>query len=114
MSMFIQDAFAEQAPAAAAGAAAPPGFESMFFVLALFVVFYFMMIRPQMKRQKEHRKMVADIKAGDEVVVAGGLAGRVARVTDQYLAVEIADGVEVKVQRQAVGQVLPKGTLKSL
>jgi len=83
-------------------------------VLALFVVFYFMMIRPQMKRQKEHRKMVADIKAGDEVVVAGGLAGRVARVTDQYLAVEIADGVEVKVQRQAVGQVLPKGTLKSI
>jgi preprotein translocase subunit YajC len=86
----------------------------MFFVLALFVVFYFMMIRPQMKRQKEHRKMVAEIKAGDEVVVAGGLAGRVARVTDQYLAVEIADGVEVKVQRQAVGQVLPKGTLKSI
>ncbi|MFP5463910.1 MAG: preprotein translocase subunit YajC [Gammaproteobacteria bacterium] len=112
--MFIQNAFAEQAPAAAAGAAAPPGFESMFFVLALFVVFYFMMIRPQMKRQKEHRKMVAEIKAGDEVVVAGGLAGRVARVTDQYLAVEIADGVEVKVQRQAVGQVLPKGTLKSI
>lgn len=110
MSMFIQDAFAEQAPAAAAA----PGFESMFFVLALFVVFYFMMIRPQMKRQKEHRKMVAEIKAGDEVVVAGGLAGRVARVTEQYLAVEIADGVEVKVQKQAVGQLLPKGTLKSI
>jgi preprotein translocase subunit YajC len=111
MSMFVQDAFAEQAPAAAA---APPGFESMFFVLALFVVFYFMMIRPQMKRQKEHRRMVAEIKAGDEVVVAGGLAGRVARVTDQYLTVEIADGVEVKVQKQAVGQLLPKGTLKSI
>ncbi len=113
MSMFIQDAFAEQAPAVA-GAGAPPGFESMFFVLALFVVFYFMMIRPQMKRQKEHRKMVAEIKAGDEVVVAGGLAGRVARVTEQYLAVEIADGVEVKVQKSAVGQLLPKGTLKSI
>jgi preprotein translocase subunit YajC len=86
----------------------------MFFVLALFVVFYFMMIRPQMKRQKEHRKMVAEIKVGDEVVVAGGLAGRVARVTEQYLAVEIADGVEVKVQKGAVGQLLPKGTLKSI
>jgi preprotein translocase subunit YajC len=112
MSMFIKDALAEQAPAAAA--AAPPGFESMFFVLALFVVFYLMMIRPQMKRQKEHRKMIAEIKVGDEVVVAGGLAGRVARVTEQYLAVEIADGVEVKVQKGAVGQLLPKGTLKSI
>ncbi|MBC7160523.1 preprotein translocase subunit YajC [Immundisolibacter sp.] len=112
--MFIQNAFAEPAPAAAAGAGAPPGFESMFFVLALFVVFYFMMIRPQMKRQKEHRKMIAEIKVGDEVVVAGGLAGRVARVTEQYLAVEIADGVEVKVQKGAVGQLLPKGTLKSI
>ncbi len=112
MSMLIKDAFAEQAPAAAAGT--PPGFESMFFVLALFVVFYFMMIRPQMKRQKEQRKMISEIKAGDEVVVAGGLAGRVARVTEQYLAVEIAAGVEVKVQKQAVGQLLPKGTLKSI
>ncbi|WP_372717329.1 preprotein translocase subunit YajC [Immundisolibacter sp.] len=107
--MLIKDAFAETAPAAAA-----PGFESMFFVLALFVVFYLMMIRPQMKRQKEQRKMISEIKAGDEVVVAGGLAGRVVRVTDQYLAVEIADGVEVKVQKQAVGQLLPKGTLKAL
>ena len=110
MSMLIQDAVAEQAPAAAAA----PGFESMFFVLALFVVFYLMMIRPQMKRQKAQRKMLSEIKVGDEVVVAGGLAGRVARVTEQYLAVEIADGVEVKVQKQAVGQLLPKGTLKSI
>jgi preprotein translocase subunit YajC len=109
MSMLIKDAFAEAAPAAAA-----PGFESMFFVLALFVVFYLMMIRPQMKRQKEQRKMIGEIKAGDEVVVAGGLAGRVIRVTEQYLAVEIADGVEVKVQKQAVGQLLPKGTLKTI
>lgn len=86
----------------------------MFFVLALFVVFYFMMIRPQMKRQKEHRKMISEIKAGDEVLVAGGLAGRVVRVSEQFLAVEIAHGVEVKVQKQAVGQLLPKGTLTSL
>ena len=112
MSMFIQDAFAEQAPAAAA--ATPPGFESMFFVLALFVVFYFMMIRPQMKRQKEHRKLISEIKPGDEVVVAGGIAGGVVRVTDQFVAVEIAPGVEVKVQKHAIGQVLPKGTLKSI
>lgn len=109
MSMFIKDALAEQAPAAA-----PPGFESMFFVLALFVVFYLMMIRPQMKRQKEHRKLISEIKAGDEVVVAGGIAGQVVRVTDQFLAVEIASGVEVKVQKHAVAQVLPKGTLKSI
>ena len=111
MSIFINDAFAEPAPAAAA---APPGFESMFFVLALFVVFYLMMIRPQMKRQKEHRKLISEIKAGDEVVVAGGIAGQVVRVTDQFLAVEIASGVEVKVQKHAVAQVLPKGTLKSI
>lgn len=111
MSMLIQDAFAEPAPTAAAAA---PGFGNMFFVLALFVVFYFMMIRPQMKRQKEHRKMISEVKVGDEVVVAGGLAGRVVRITEQYLAVEIADGVEVKVQKHAVTQLLPKGTLKAI
>jgi preprotein translocase subunit YajC len=112
MYMFIKDALADQAPAAAAGM--QQGVGQMFFILALFVVFYLMMIRPQMKRQKEHRRMISEIKPGDEVVVAGGIAGRVARVTDQFLAVEIADGVEVKVQKHAVGQVLPKGTLKSL
>jgi preprotein translocase subunit YajC len=112
MSLFIENALADTAAGAAAGA--QQGVGQMFFILALFVVFYLMMIRPQMKRQKEHRRLISEIKVGDEVVVAGGIAGQVVRVTDQYLAVEIASGVEVKVQRQAVGQVLPKGTLKSI
>ena len=81
-------------------------------LVLMFVVLYFIMIRPQMKRQKEHRAMVEAIAKGDEVVVGGGMLGKVARVAEQYLYVEIANGVEVQVQRSAVVQVLPKGTIK--
>nr|WP_240964908.1 preprotein translocase subunit YajC [Acidovorax sp. SRB_24] len=81
-------------------------------LVLMFVVLYFVMIRPQMKRQKEHRAMVEAIAKGDEVVVGGGMLGRVSRLSEQYLHVEIANGVEVQVQRSAVVQVLPKGTIK--
>lgn len=101
-----------EAHAAPAPAGAPPGIESFFLLIAFFAVFYFLMIRPQLKRQKEHRKLVAELKVGDEVVTNGGIVGRVSALDDQFLAVEIARGVEVRLQRQAVGQVLPKGTVK--
>lgn len=81
-------------------------------LVLMFVVLYFVMIRPQMKRQKEHRAMVEAIAKGDEVVIGGGMLGRVTRLSEQYLHVEIANGVEVQVQRAALVQVLPKGTLK--
>jgi protein translocase subunit yajC len=81
-------------------------------LVLMFVVLYFVMIRPQMKRQKEHRAMVEAIAKGDEVVIGGGMLGRVTRLSEQYLHIEIANGVEVQVQRAALVQVLPKGTLK--
>jgi len=110
--VFISNAFAQTAPAAAAG-----GAESMFGSLGqllplvlMFVVLYFIMIRPQMKRQKEHKAMIDALAKGDEVVVAGGLIGRVAKLGESMINVEVANGVELQVQRAAVVQVLPKGT----
>lgn len=85
---------------------------SMLPLVLMFVVLYFVMIRPQMKKQKEHRTMVDALAKGDEVVSAGGLLGKVAKLGDAYLGIEIANGVEVQIQRSAVVQVLPKGTLK--
>jgi preprotein translocase subunit YajC len=78
----------------------------------MFVVLYFIMIRPQMKRQKEHKAMIEALAKGDEVVIAGGMVGRVAKLGDAILHVEVANGVEVQVQRPSVIQVLPKGTYK--
>jgi len=85
---------------------------SMLPLLLMFAVLYFVMIRPQMKKQKEHRAMVDALAKGDEIVTAGGLLGKVSKIGDAYLSVELASGVEVQMQRQAVVQVLPKGTLK--
>lgn len=108
--VFISSAFAQTAPAAGGDIMSQLG---QFLPLALmFVALYFIMIRPQMKRQKEHRAMVEALAKGDEVVTAGGLLGRVADLDEQHLFIEIASGVKVQVQRQAVTQVLPKGSLK--
>ena len=110
--MFISSAFAQTAPAAAAGGDLQSSLMSMLPLLLMFVVLYFVMIRPQMKKQKEHRAMVEALAKGDEVVTAGGLLGRVSKLGDNFLGIEIANGVEIQVQRQAVVQVLPKGTVK--
>jgi preprotein translocase subunit YajC len=108
--MFISQAFAQTAPAAAGGA------ESTLFSLLplvlMFVVLYFIMIRPQMKRQKEHKAMIDALAKGDEVVIAGGIIGKIGRLGDGVLGVEISPGVEVQVQRPSVLQVLPKGTYR--
>lgn len=81
-------------------------------LVLMFVALYFIMIRPQMKRQKEHRAMIEALAKGDEVVTAGGLLGRVVDLNEQFLFVEVASGVKLQLQRQAITQVLPKGTVK--
>lgn len=110
MSFLISDAHAQ-----AGGAAAPPGAGMMQFVILglMIVVFYFLLIRPQQKRHKEHQAMLSKLGVGDEVVTAGGLLGRVTEVGDSFITVEIADGVRIKVQRQQITQLVPKGTYKS-
>nr|WP_246316193.1 preprotein translocase subunit YajC [Tepidicella baoligensis] len=85
---------------------------SLLPLVLMFVVLYFVMIRPQMKRQKEHKAMVEALAKGDEVVTAGGLLGKVSKIGDPYIGVELAHGVEVQMQRTAVVQVLPKGTVQ--
>jgi preprotein translocase subunit YajC len=110
--MFISSAFAQTAPAAAAGGDMQSTLMSMLPLLLMFVVLYFVMIRPQMKKQKEHRAMIDALAKGDEVVTAGGLLGKVSKIGDAYIGVEMATGVEIQMQRSAVVQVLPKGTIK--
>ena len=110
--MFISNAYAQAAPAAAAGGDMSSSLMSMLPLVLMFVVLYFIMIRPQMKKQKEHRAMIDALAKGDEVVTAGGMLGRIVSVSDSALGVQIANGVEVQVQRSAVVQVLPKGTIK--
>jgi preprotein translocase subunit YajC len=83
-------------------------------MILMFVALWFIMLRPQMKKQKETKAMVDAIKGGDEVITAGGILGKVIKVTEQYIVVEIAAGSEITMQRHAVSQVLPKGTLKSI
>ena len=112
--MFISEAFAQAAPAAT-GSAADTAFGSlggMLPILLMFVVLYFVMIRPQMKRQKEHKAMVEALAKGDEVVIAGGVLGKISRMSESFIHVEVAPGVELQVQRASVVQVLPKGTFK--
>ena len=96
-----------------AGGAAPGGGLTPFIMMAVFVViFYFLLIRPQQKKQKEHQAMLSKIAAGDEVVTAGGILGRVIEVGDNFITLEIADNVRIKVQRFQVTSLVPKGTLK--
>ncbi len=109
--MLISNAFAQTAPAAGGDLAS--SLTGMLPLILMFVVLYFVMIRPQMKRQKEHKAMIEALAKGDEVATAGGLLGRITRVGDHALGLQVADGVEVEIQRSAVVQVLPKGSLKS-
>jgi len=106
--MFISSAFAQTA----SGGDTSSSLLSMLPLVLMFVVLYFVMIRPQMKRQKEHKAMIEALAKGDEVVTSGGILGRVTRVGDSTLGLQLNEGVEVELQRSAVVQVLPKGTLK--
>lgn len=90
------------------------GFTSLLPLIILAVVFYFLLIRPQQKRAKEHRELIGGLSKGDEVMTAGGILGRVTKVTDDYVTVEIADNLEVKLQKSSIQATLPKGTIKSI
>jgi preprotein translocase subunit YajC len=109
MDFFISPAFAE-----AGSAAASPGLLDFAFPIILLVLFYVMLIRPQQKRAKEHRAMQTALSKGDEVVTDGGIMGKILEITDNAITVQIADNVEVKVRRESINAVLPKGTLKKL
>ncbi len=108
--MFISSAFAQSAPAA--GGDMQSSLMSMLPLVLMFVVLYFVMIRPQMKKQKEHRSMIDALAKGDEIATVGGMLGKVTKLGDSHLSLEIASGVEVQIQRGAVVQILPKGSLK--
>ena len=114
--MLISNAYAQ----AAAPAAADPmgGLMGMLPIVLMFIVLWFMMIRPQMKKAKEHQKMVGDLQKGDEVVTQGGLAGRITKISESFVMLEVASlkdaPVEIAVQKQAISALLPKGTLKAL
>jgi preprotein translocase subunit YajC len=111
MSLFISNAYAEGgAPASAAG-------PDMLIMLAIFgLIFYFMIYRPQAKRVKEHKNLVSSLAKGDEVLTAGGLIGKITKVSDEkdFVKVELAEGTEVMVQKSSISSVLPKGTIKSI
>lgn len=107
--MFISSAYAQTASAAGGTQGT---LMSMLPLVLMFVVLYFVMIRPQMKKQKEHKAMIEALSKGDEVVTAGGMLGKVTKLGEAYIGVELAAGVEVQLQRSAVVQVLPKGTVK--
>jgi preprotein translocase subunit YajC len=110
IDFLITAAHAQAAPTAA------PGSDLMAFLpmIAIFVVFYFLLIRPQQKRAKETKAMLQALQKGDEVVTAGGVVGKVTKLNEQYATVEIAPNVEITVQRAAIAQLLPKGTIKAL
>lgn len=107
LDFLISPAYAQQA------GAAPNALMQFFPLIVLAGVFYFMLIRPQMKRSKEHRDMLGKLAKGDEITTTGGLAGKVTDLGENFVSVEIADKVQVKVQRSAIASVLPKGTLKA-
>ena len=109
MSFFISDALAE---GAATTASQPDPLASLILPIGLVVLFYFFLIRPQSKRQKEHRKMVADLQKGEEVLTTGGILGKITNINDDFITLEISKGVEINIQRMAVQSIMPKGTIK--
>ena len=109
LDFLISPAYAQSAPSFLSG-----DLVSFLPMVAIFVVFYFLLIRPQQKKAKETRAMLSALQKGDEVVTAGGIVGRISKLGEQYATLEIANGVEMNVQRAAVAQLLPKGTIKNL
>jgi preprotein translocase subunit YajC len=106
----ITPAYAQGAPAGPFGG----DYTSFLMMIAIFAVFYFLLIRPQQKKAKEARAMLEALQKGDEIVTAGGVLGKISKLGDQYLTIEIASGTEIMVQRGAIAQLLPKGTIKAL
>ncbi len=109
MSFFISDAMAD---AGAAASQQPDALASLILPIGLVVLFYFFLIRPQSKRQKEHKQLVSDLQKGEEVVTSGGILGKITKVNDDFITLEIAKEVSLKVQKSAVQTIMPKGTIK--
>jgi len=109
MSFFISDAIAD---AGAAAAQQPDPLASLILPIGLVVLFYFFLIRPQSKRQKEHKLMLSDLQKGEEVITSGGILGKISKITDDFITLEIADNVSLTIQKSAVQTVMPKGTIK--
>lgn len=107
MNFFINDAMAAAGQAPQGGDA----FLSLLPLIIIFAIFWFLIIRPQTKRAKQHREMVGALKTGDEVVTQGGILGRIVALDDNFATIEVADGVRIRVQRQMIGAVMPKGTI---
>ena len=103
----ISDAMAESAPAAPGG-----GYEMFIMIGIFFAIMYFMIIRPQQKKQKDHRKLISSLSKGDEVVTTGGIMGKILKVGDNSLQIEISEGVTIRLQKSSISSVLPKGSLK--
>ena len=115
MSFLISDAFAEVSAATGAAAAQPQGSMSLLMIVGIFVLFYFMMIRPQNKRAKQHKELISKLQKGDEVVLTSGILAKVDKlVDDKYIKATLSNNVDIIVQKEAVSSVLPKGTLGSL
>jgi preprotein translocase subunit YajC len=110
LDLLIQPAFAQSSPGAAA---AGSGMFNIILPLVFIAVFYFLMIRPQMRRAKEQREMLGKLQKGDEVITSGGIAGRIDEIGDHFITVEVSSGVRIKFQKAAVSQVLPKGSLNA-
>ena len=108
LEFFIDNAYAQDA------APQGSGLSGLLMFAVLFVVFYFLLIRPQMKQAREHKKMVAEISKGDEIVTSGGLLGKITQVGDSFIQLEVTRDTEVKIQKHAISAVMPKGTIKSL
>lgn len=108
MNFLISDALAQAAAPAPAG----PGLLGLVFPILLLAIFWFLLIRPQTKRAKEHRQMVEALKKGDEVVTGGGILGRITEVGENFVQVEVAEGLQLKIQKQSVASLMPKGTYK--
>jgi len=106
LDFFISSAYAQDA-------GQPGGLMSFLPLIIIFVIFYFLLIRPQMKRAKEHKKLVAELGKGNEVVTNGGLLGKITEVGESFVTVELAENVQVRVQKHAISSVMPKGTVKS-
>jgi preprotein translocase subunit YajC len=106
LDFFIASAYAQDS-------GQPRGLMSFLPLIIIFIIFYFLLIRPQTKRAKEHKKLVAELGNGDEVVTNGGLLGRITKVGESFVTVELADNVQIKIQRHAIASVMPKGTIKS-
>ena len=106
LDFFIASAYAQDG-------AQPGGLMSFLPLIIIFIIFYFLLIRPQMKRAKDHKKLVAELANGDEVVTNGGMLGRITKVGESFLTLELADNVQVQIQRHAIASIMPKGTIKS-